>query len=175
MPGARTHDFITVATAVAATPVALRLGLTPGETGIFAGAYLFSGLFFSPDLDLHSTPYMRWGPLRVLWLPYQAVVRHRSWVSHSFLVGPLVRIVYFTLLLAGLALGGLLLLNLATPIDPTGTLWRVASQIGGYLSRHPVASVCALLGFFGSGAAHVSADLIQTGFKHWRRRLRRLL
>jgi uncharacterized metal-binding protein len=175
MPGARTHDFITVATAVAATPVALRLGLTPGETGLFAGAYLVSGLFFSPDLDLHSTPYLRWGLLRVLWLPYQAVVRHRSWVSHSLLVGPAVRIAYFTLMVGLLALGGLLLLNLATPVDPTGTLWRLSLEIGGYLQRHPAATLCVLLGFAGSGATHVFADLLQTGFKRWRRRLRRLL
>lgn len=171
MPGARTHDFLTVATAVAATPVALRLGLTPGETGIFAGAYLFSGLFFSPDLDLHSTPYMRWGPLRGLWLPYQVAIHHRSWISHSFIVGPLVRIVYFTLMVGLLALLLLLLLNLATPVDPTGTLWRVSTLIGGYLGRHPVASVCGLLGFIGSGSTHVVADVLQTGYKHWRRRL----
>ena len=175
MPGARTHDFLTVATAVAATPVALRVGVTPGETGLFAAAYLFSGLFFSPDLDLHSTPYMRWGPLRVLWLPYQLIVHHRSWVSHSFLVGPAVRLVYFTLIMGVLALGGLLLLNLATPVDPTGTLWQASLAISGYLNRHPVATFAVLLGFVGSGATHVIADLLQTGFKHWRRRLRRVL
>jgi uncharacterized metal-binding protein len=175
MPGARTHDFITLATAVAATPVALYLGLTPGETGIFAGTYLVSGLFFSPDLDLYSTPYLRWGPLRVLWLPYQAVVRHRSRISHSLLVGPAVRIAYFTVMVALIALGGLLLLNLATPVDPTGTLWRISLLIGGYLQRHPEATLTGLLGFAGSGATHVIADSLQTGFKHWRRRLRRVL
>lgn len=175
MPGARTHDFLTVATAVVATPVALALGLTPGETGVFAGAYLFSGLFFSPDLDLHSTPYMRWGPLRVLWLPYQAAVHHRSWMSHSFLVGPALRIGYFALMVGLVALGGLLLLNLVTPIDPTGTLWHLSTLLGGYLRRHPATTFYVLLGFVGSGATHVVADVLQTGYKHWRRRLGQML
>jgi uncharacterized metal-binding protein len=116
---------------------------------------------------------MRWGPLRVLWLPYQAVVRHRSWVSHSLLVGPAVRISYFTLIVGLVLLGGLLLLNLATPVDPTGTLWQMSTQFGGYLSRHPIATFYGLLGFVGSGATHVVADVLQTGYKHWRRRLRR--
>lgn len=176
MPGSRTHDFITLTTAVAAAPVALWAGLPPVEVGALAGAYIFSGFFFSPDLDLHSRPYLRWRVLRFLWLPYQYLVPHRSWVSHSLIVGPLLRIAYFVVVLYLLGLLALALLHLAVPVDPTGTLWQWTRQLGEYIQRHPTVVFYGLLGFVGSSATHVIADVLYTRFKRWRNRLvRRLL
>src|SRR5438445_8337661 len=92
MPDARTHDFITIVTAAAGAPAALNMNLPdmrPPNAIVLLGAYLASGLLFSPDLDLHSSPYRRWRKLRWLWLPYQKLVPHRSWASHSLFFGPL--------------------------------------------------------------------------------------
>src|SRR6478672_5011127 len=103
MPNGRTHDFITLATAAAGTPLALNSGLpdtTTTTVGVLVGAYLLSGLLFSPDLDLKSTPYRRWRMLRFVWIPYQRMVPHRSWISHSFLLGPLLRVLYFAVVMA---------------------------------------------------------------------------
>ncbi len=62
----------------------------------FSGlAFLFGGLFLSPDLDIHSRPYQRWGILRWLWWPYQRLIPHRSMLSHSPFLGTAIRIVYF--------------------------------------------------------------------------------
>jgi uncharacterized metal-binding protein len=62
----------------------------------FAGAYLFSTLFLSPDMDLsRSDSQNRWGVFRVFWIPYAAVFSHRG-VSHNPLFGPLSRIVYLS-------------------------------------------------------------------------------
>src|SRR5438552_3478073 len=126
MPSARTHDFITIVTGAAGAPVTLNANLpdlgraNPTNALVLVGAYLISGLLFSPDLDLRSAPYKRWRRLRWLWLPYQKMVRHRSWVSHSLFFGPLFRVLYFALMLCLLTLVVLGLLNLLVPVDPTG-------------------------------------------------------
>ena len=64
----------------------------------FFGAYLFSSLFLSPDMDLgKSDPQNRWGIFRILWIPYTKAFSHRG-VSHNPLLGPLSRILYLGLI-----------------------------------------------------------------------------
>src|SRR5437868_1890322 len=98
MPSGRTHDLITIVTGAAGAPALLNTGLPdmgPTNAIVLLGTYLASGLLFSPDLDLHSAPYRRWRKLRWVWIPYQRLVPHRSWVSHSLLLGPVIRVLYF--------------------------------------------------------------------------------
>jgi uncharacterized metal-binding protein len=65
-----------------------------GPALCFAGAYLFSALLLSPDMDLgRSHPQNRWGILRVLWRPYAGIFTHRG-TSHNPLLGPLSRMLY---------------------------------------------------------------------------------
>jgi uncharacterized metal-binding protein len=66
------------------------------EIGIIsAAAHLLGGLYLSPDLDLVSRPFKRWGLLRILWIPYQKLIpRHRHWLSHGVIVGSVVRLLY---------------------------------------------------------------------------------
>ena len=132
MPNAPTHDFITIVTGAAVAPVVLNSALpdaNPTNTLVLVGSYLASGLLFSPDLDLRSAPYRRWRGLRFMWLPYQKLVPHRSWVSHSFLFGPLLRVVYFAGVLSILTLLILAIINALVPVDPTGTFFSMATGI----------------------------------------------
>jgi len=79
--------------------------LGPLGTVVSALAFLIGGLWLSPDLDTNSRPYQRWGPLRWLWWPYRKTLRHRSILSHTPVVGTLVRVGYglgIVLLLSGL-------------------------------------------------------------------------
>ncbi len=79
--------------------------LGPLGTVVSALAFLIGGLWLSPDLDTNSRPYQRWGPLRWLWWPYRKTLRHRSILSHTPVVGTLVRVGYglgIALLLSGL-------------------------------------------------------------------------
>src|SRR4051794_33773447 len=129
MPNARTHDLITIVTAAVAVPAVLASSLPqvgPATTVALVGTYLASGLVFSPDLDLHSTPYRRWGPLRFIWIPYQKMVPHRSWVSHSFVFGPLIRVFYFTLMSILLYFAAMAFINLFTSVDATHTLLNLS-------------------------------------------------
>ncbi|MBF6613507.1 MAG: metal-binding protein [Chloroflexi bacterium] len=168
MPNARTHDIITIATAAAATPLILSSSwpdMNPTNAAVLIGSYLASGLLFSPDLDLRSTPYRRWGALRWAWLPYRRMVPHRSWVSHSFIIGPLLRILYFAGVMLLLALVALGLLNSLVPVDPSGTMLVVTSAIARWIAGHPATIGYSVSGFVLGGAAHTLADLIVTAVK----------
>jgi uncharacterized metal-binding protein len=99
MPSGRTHDRITLWCIPALAAVTYQATHSPQITGIVTGSFLFSGLMFGPDLDIHSKQYKRWGPVRWIWLPYRKSMRHRSVLSHGPLVGTTVRIAYLLLLL----------------------------------------------------------------------------
>ena len=69
----------------------LRLGAQTGKelyvaTIVTLGAAAGNGIL-SPDLDIPSTPYRKWGCLRFLWIVYQVMIGHRSPLSHWVLVG----------------------------------------------------------------------------------------
>lgn len=85
---------------------------------IFAGAYLFSSLLLSPDLDLrHNRSRRRWGLLGFIWVPYTKIFKHRG-VSHSLLFGTLTRLGYLGLLALLIAFA-LSYFNIwAIPLDP---------------------------------------------------------
>lgn len=107
MPNANTHDFITI---ILAPPMAALAYYFTGDwtlTAIATGAMVFGGLMFGPDLDIQSRQYTRWGPLRFLWWPYKVVLPHRSWFSHSVLIGTLIRVIYFVAIVTLLIVIGL--------------------------------------------------------------------
>lgn len=67
-------------------------------------SYLVGTFLVTPDLDLANRSVRaksNWGVFGWMWLPYGAVFRHRG-LSHSWIVGPLTRIMY--LIILGLAL-----------------------------------------------------------------------
>lgn len=69
------------------------------KMGVFGICYIFSSLMLSPDLDLPASKILkRWGWLRVIWVPYQKMFKHRG-MSHNLIFGPLTRIAYLTIIL----------------------------------------------------------------------------
>ncbi|MFN2454715.1 MAG: metal-binding protein [Pyrinomonadaceae bacterium] len=109
MPSGKTHDAITVILAVptfaGAWGATANLWLAAAATC----AMLFGGFMFGPDLDIQSRQYARWGVFRFLWLPYRAMFRHRSRWSHGIIFGTLIRVVYFAVVLALLAVAAVYL------------------------------------------------------------------
>ncbi|VEP18169.1 Uncharacterized metal-binding protein [Hyella patelloides LEGE 07179] len=97
MPSGKTHDRITLwilPWTVCGSYILTRNGEL---TLLFSGGFLFSGLMFGPDLDIYSVQFKRWGILRWLWLPYQKLLHHRSFLSHGFILGTVIRIIYLLL------------------------------------------------------------------------------
>src|SRR4028119_1259281 len=98
MASGKNHDRAILFT----SPIVGIIGVSHSlELGIIAAsAHLLAGLYLSPDLDLKSKPFKRWGVLRVLWLPYQKLIPcHRHWLSHGVIVGSVVRLLYLAALL----------------------------------------------------------------------------
>jgi len=93
MPNHKTHDMLG---AVSTLPVtALSYLILPIRDSIIIGiAHIFSTYMLSPDLDLHSRIYMRWGIFRPLWLLYQKLIPHRSFISHSYILSAIIRFLY---------------------------------------------------------------------------------
>jgi uncharacterized metal-binding protein len=102
MASGRKHDRAITVT----TPIMLAAAIASGhaEVGLIATAsYYLAGMYLSPDLDLVSRPFKRWGLLRWLWLPYQRLIpRHRHWLSHGPVIGSLIRLLYLAALVSPL-------------------------------------------------------------------------
>ena len=64
---------------------------------IFSVTYLFGTFFLSPDLDIESSPYNRWGVFKFLWWPYKVIFKHRG-LSHHPVFGPLTILINFALI-----------------------------------------------------------------------------
>jgi len=94
MPSGRVHDRITgTLSPLAAVGVGL-WGQRWELATLAALGVLVSGFFLSPDLDVRSRPYRRWGWLAGVWWPYQKLIPHRSWLSHGPLIGTALRLGY---------------------------------------------------------------------------------
>jgi uncharacterized metal-binding protein len=169
MPNAPTHDFITLVTAAGAD-AAYMLYVPQHDwklAALFTGTYIFAGYACAGDLDLKSTEYRRWGPLRFLWLPYQWIVPHRSWVSHGLILGGVLRVVYLALICTLLFWGGLWLYGYVglRPVDAgaiTQEQWR---SLLYFVHTHPYPSIAAFGGFVLAGTTHSIADAVSTWFK----------
>lgn len=99
MPSGKTHDRIT---AWCTPGIGLATFIITQHwiyTLLVVGGFIFAGLMFGPDLDIWSVQSKRWGWLGWIWHPYRKSLRHRSWLSHGFLAGTLVRLLYLSILL----------------------------------------------------------------------------
>jgi uncharacterized metal-binding protein len=168
MPSGRVHDAITVLTAAASVPVIARTHPAPDWTsvGIGIGAYLLSGLALSPDLDVNSRAYRRWGMFRFFWLPYQILIPHRHWLSHSWLLGPLLRALYFFFMLYLLLRLGMGAIDLwIVPINQSEILRALERELRLSLQAHVTWAQSALIGLIAGGVVHSLTDGFVTWFK----------
>jgi uncharacterized metal-binding protein len=168
MPGARTHDAITVVTAAGAIGAYWKMVPTPDWTqaALFVAPYLFAGFACAGDLDLKSAEYRRWGPLRFLWLPYQKLVPHRSWVSHGLILGGLLRAFYLLAVFVMLSAGGLWLYGHFFGAKQADLIARQQwTSLDGFVSTHPAQVGLALAGFVLAGTVHSLSDAVFTFFK----------
>lgn len=143
-------------------------------TLILSGGYLFSGLMFGPDLDIHSRQYKRWGVLRWIWLPYRRSMRHRAFLSHGPVVGTVVRIVY---LLSWLGTGiGIVVLISAIAYQLTGEsekwtqfsqqYWLIAKTgIGRSIQQHYPEWCALLIGLELGALSHSLSDWLSSRYK----------
>ena len=104
MPSGTTHDRITLWTLPWVSSITYGVTRNGDFTLLLSGGFLFSGLMFGPDLDIHSLQFKRWGVLRVIWLPYRKLFHHRSLFSHGPIIGTCIRVLYLFIFIASVAI-----------------------------------------------------------------------
>ncbi|MBY0450847.1 MAG: metal-binding protein [Cyanobacteria bacterium] len=116
------------------------------------------GLYLSPDLDTPSRPYFRWGLLRFCWKPYQWMVRHRSNLSHGWILAPFIRLLYagccFILLVKGL-------FSFSLPYE----YLKLESTCIAFVSNHGPLILSFILGIWLSHLLHVTSDHLSSRLK----------
>src|SRR6476619_3551045 len=162
MPGARTHDAITIVTGLALAPIGytalLSLGLPADaalrNTAIMVGAHLLSGFMFSPDLDIDSAIDNRWGIFFWIWRPYMWIVPHRSrMLSHGLVIPPILRLLYFYWVVIGCVIGGTWLLGqLGVNVPDLHT--QISNTVFGLVRDYPRETWSFMIGFITGSAAH---------------------
>ena len=179
MPGARAHDIITVVTGMALVPISYvaqaQIGALPEValrgSAILVGAHLLSGIMFSPDLDLDSAIDDRWGILFWIWRPYMWLVPHRSrLLSHGLVIAPLLRLLYFYLMVVLVLIASAWLLARVGIALPDLHI-RLRDTLLGLMRDHPRETQAFLAGFITGSAAHSIADWLVSGGKRYLRRL----
>ena len=163
MPSGKTHDAITLILAAPTFAAAWALTGQVGLAVLVTMTMLFGGFMFGPDLDIQSRQYTRWGIFRFLWFPYKVIFRHRSRWSHGILFGTLIRVLYFTGMLALIVLAGLFLraviVSGPTPnFNDMAQAWRVIdSSVRQNVGEHAVWA--GLAGLWWGAASHTLTDV----------------
>jgi uncharacterized metal-binding protein len=173
MPGHRVHDALTVGAAAALPPAYYLLAPAPdaATAAVLAGSCLVSGFLFSPDLDVRSRSRRRWGPAGILWAPYEKLVPHRHFISHSIVVGPILRLAYFaamTYLCLWITLWAVK--EWLIPLDRNALLRDFREAALAFAAQHPDWSVAALFGFITGAVVHTAADVVWSARPRRRRR-----
>lgn len=198
MPSGRTHDRIGVIAspllATATTATLLVWQQQPALDALMGGlvltaSHLACTNWLSPDLDLGSSEIAgRWGRLDFIWRPYDLLIPHRHWLSHSGF-SAILRLLYLfvalNLICFSIALV-MLVMTIVIGLFVSGTasgrefvLWLFATYITfgtggiGLAMTYPILAFLTLLGAFISDALHSVSDIISTSIK--RRRHQKLL
>jgi uncharacterized metal-binding protein len=133
------HDRVN---AVAGVAIAVAVASSWGSAGTFGVAawtsfgvgFLIGTLWLSPDLDVKgSNPKRRWGPLRILWMPYAYAFSHRG-ISHGYVIGPLTRVGYLFVLLLPLGMIDVVREGVTAAMNALPTEVWIAWLIGYYAS-----------------------------------------
>ncbi|MFX3622942.1 MAG: metal-binding protein [Ectobacillus sp.] len=149
MPSGRTHTRLNLV----AFPVLLFFLIAYGFTGAgfllpFAGGFMAGTYLLSPDLDTNSAPYRKWGLLRIFWYPYKAIMPHRSILTHTIILGDIIRLLYLTLVISPL----LYILNKMV----------LDGQLIPIVREHRDVLFVLVLGVIAASTLHIAADVLNT-------------
>jgi len=164
MPSGRQHDRITLVSLPVVIAVSFWITKRWDLVIITSLSFVFSGLMFGPDLDIRSLQYKRWGILQGFWDPYQRAMRHRSLLSHGFLIGTLVRLWY----LLSFLLFWLILIRLGYALI-NKTNWDFSKFVQQTLNlifkEHPQEIISSLVGLEVGAMSHSLSDWLGSAYK----------
>lgn len=159
MPSGSTHDRLTLWILAPIAALSWLLTTSAELTLIICASFLFSGLMFGPDLDIYSVQFKRWGKLKFIWLPYQKLLRHRSIISHGFLIGTIFRVIY---LLSFLAFVSIFIVAVAQSLWGFYWNWRefILSSIEFLSGDYQDIAIAAFVGLELGSLSHILSDAI---------------
>ncbi|PSB29145.1 metal-binding protein [Chlorogloea sp. CCALA 695] len=164
MPSGQTHDRITLwSLPIIAGCTYLLTHRNSDRTLIVAGAFLFSGLMFGPDLDIYSVQYKRWGYLRYLWIPYQKTLKHRSFFSHGLIIGTTVRLIYLAF---WLSLVGIFAVGIAELWGDISWNWQLWAQLA---KKYTYEWIALFVGLEMGAISHILSDRLGSFVKRQQR------
>lgn len=167
MPSGSTHDRITLWSLPVVTALSTILTRSGNLTLLVSGGFLFSGLVLSPDLDLHSRPFKRWGWLRWIWIPYQKVMRHRSIFSHGLLIGTTLRVLY---LASWIVVFGLLILAVFQLLGDEPARWQgLTKNVAHSLIRYRSEWIALIVGLELGAISHSLSDWTHSTYKRFKK------
>jgi len=167
MPSGTVHERVNLIALLAAAGV--RYALSPGEPPApaevaFVTGYTIGTLWVTPDLDFANAHPVRalrnWGKLGFLWKPYGYLFRHRG-LSHTYLLGPLTRILYLMVLAA-------LLLALVSPSLVEAVIREGPRALPSPLDQ-PAVWWWGLAGYYVAQWLHLILDGIRPGGRRRKR------
>ncbi|WP_099065884.1 metal-binding protein [Nostoc linckia] len=126
-------------------------------SSIFTTSYFLGGMYLSPDLDLRSNVFYRWGFLRWIWKPYQRLIPHRGRfvyrnpLSHAPIIGTILRIGYLAMLCLPLVI--------LSRLD--------SSRMVGWIMNNQNIVFTVLIGVESSSWIHLVMDISSTYQKLW--------
>ncbi len=88
MPNYKNHERINLFVLCCVDAALIYFKIDLWMVGLFSVSYLIATFLISPDLDLDSRIYNRWGFLKYIWWPYKELFKHRQ-SSHHIIFGPL--------------------------------------------------------------------------------------
>lgn len=167
MPSGQTHDRITLWSLPVVTGLAIAFTRSGNLTLLISGGFLFSGLMLSPDLDLKSRPFQRWGWLRWIWIPYQKSMRHRSIFSHGPIIGTTLRILY---LVCWIAWFGLLILLGVQLVQELNFSWQgFAAAVVRWLVDYWTELTALFVGLELGAMSHSLSDWTNSAYKRFKK------
>jgi uncharacterized metal-binding protein len=160
MSSGRTHDQITLISLPILTGISLALTRNAELTLWVAGSFLFGGLMFGPDLDIHSNQSVRWGWLRWMWQPYRRAIPHRSALSHGPVIGTVCRLLYVGLWIILISLAYQSVCHfLKWPTWNEVQIWRSIQQFG---NRNSTTLLGIFVGLEVGSMSHYTADFLSS-------------
>lgn len=171
MPSGKTHEkingvFLRVVIFISLHMVCyLQFGMIGLVSSLFfLGGYLIGTYYLGPDLDIKSRPFYRWRMFRFIWKPYQKMFHHRSFWTHGFVIGDIVRMMY---------LGVWLLIPYGMLYLFSNAFWQELHRIlTDFLFSNLVSIGCFLGGIVVASTLHTIADLWGSSWKKRKRKKR---
>jgi uncharacterized metal-binding protein len=159
MPSGKNHDRITWICLPIIILITLIIAKNLVTATIIGGAFVFSGLMFGPDLDIYSVQYQRWGWFKLIWFPYQKSLKHRSFFSHGFIIGTIVRVLYLSIILFLLAI---FLITIAQIMIGFSWNWQQILTLGyiNLTSKYSAEAIALFVGLELGAMSHYLADEI---------------